>query len=287
MKGVRTVPLVVIDPGHGGRDPGTVGNGYQEKTLVLQTALRLRDALRRCGFDVIMTRETDTLPLPSGTIGEDLTQRVRIANNANADLYVSWHIDSATSADVNGVAVWIHPSVRGTRTETIAQRISNSIAGRSEQTNRGVYIGDFAVLRETTMDAVLVEAGFITNVAEVSRLATASFQSAQAEGAAQAICEIFGVTYIPAAGTTPRPTTPTPTTPTPTTPVPTTPVPTTPAAEQWPLWAEGAIRQMIEWDVMVGYPDGTWRPDQNMTRAELASALLRFYKFLRNGGLGR
>lgn len=98
------MPLVVIDPGHGGRDPGTIGNGFQEKTLVLQTALRLRDALRRCGFDVIMTRETDTLPLPGGTIGEDLTHRSQTANAAKAHLYLSWHIDSATRPDVNGVA---------------------------------------------------------------------------------------------------------------------------------------------------------------------------------------
>ncbi|MGB8956868.1 MAG: N-acetylmuramoyl-L-alanine amidase [Tumebacillaceae bacterium] len=280
------MPLVVIDPGHGGRDPGTVGNGYEEKTLVLQSALRLRDALRRCGFDVIMTRETDTLPMPGGTIGEDLTHRAQIANGAGAHLYLSWHVDSVNRQDVNGVAAWIHPSARGTRTETIAQRIVNRIAAATGQNNRGVYIGDFAVLRETVMDAVLIEAGFITHVAEVNNLAAPSFQTAQAEGATQAVCDIFGVPYVPVGGTTPSPSVPSP--------VPVTPAPTAPAkpvpqtvVEEWPEWARDAIRQMIEWNVMVGYEDGTWRPDQTVTRAELASALLRFYNFLRNGGLGR
>lgn len=95
--------------------------------------------------------------------------------------------------------------MRGTRTATIAQRIVNGIAARTGQNNRGVYIGDFAVLRETVMDAVLIEAGFITNVAEVNNLAAPSFQTAQAEGAAQAVCDIFGVSYVPVSGTTPSP----------------------------------------------------------------------------------
>ena len=106
----RSVPIIVIDPGHGGRDPGAVGNGLQEKNLVLPTALKVRDALRRCGFTVIMTRETDTLPYPSGTIGQDLTYRAQLANRNNADLFISWHADSSSTSTVNGVALWIYPN---------------------------------------------------------------------------------------------------------------------------------------------------------------------------------
>lgn len=268
------MPTVVIDPGHGGRDPGTAGNGYEESMLVLQTGMLLRDALRRCGFRVIMTRESNALPLPNGTIAEDLAYRAQLANGSNADLFVSWHVDSAASSDVNGVAVWIHPSTRGTRTEQLAQTIVNGIAAATGQKNRGVYLGDFQVLRETAADAVLVESGFITNEQEANNLANTHFQMLEAEGAARAICNIFNVPYnqLP----TPRPDTPAPTPPTP-------PAPT-PVKEQWPAWAQESIQHMIDWGIMVGFPDGTWKPNQQVTRAEMAVALEKLYAFLRRGG---
>ncbi|TCP53734.1 N-acetylmuramoyl-L-alanine amidase [Tumebacillus sp. BK434] len=267
------MPLVVIDPGHGGRDPGAAGNGYQEKNLVLQTSLLLRDALQRCGFRVIMTRTTDTLPDPDGTIGQDLAYRASIANNAKADLYISWHTDAASSAAVNGSAVWIHPSTRGGRTNQWAERIAAAIASSTGQTNRGVYFGDFQVLRDTVMDAVLVEAGFITNAAEARRMATRDYQIAAAEGAARGVCAIFDLPYNAPARPTPQPGTPS------------TPTPVTPPKqpEVLPAWAEESIRQVIEWGVMTGYEDGTWRPEQAVTRAEMASVLVRFYNFIRSG----
>lgn len=243
-----------------------------EKVLVLATSLKLRDALQRCGIRVIMTRTTDTLPLPSGTIGQDLAYRADIANDANADLYISWHVDSASSPEVNGVAAWIHPVARGTRTETWAQKIVNGIAQATGQKNRGVYLGDFAVLRDTAMDAVLIESGFITNKTEADNLADPEFQRRAVEGAARAICQIFNQPYVAPAA--PQPTTPPP---------PQPPVQNRP--EEWPPWAAEAIRQMIEWNVMKGYPDGTWRPEQQVTRAELAVVLSRFYNFLKQGGL--
>lgn len=254
------MPTIVIDPGHGGRDPGTAANGYQEKTLVLQTSLLLRDALVRCGFRVIMTRETDTLPLANGTIDQDLSYRAKIANDNNADLFVAWHVDSTSSTDVSGVAVWIHPSVRGTRTEQWAQTIVNGIAASTGQKNRGVYLGDFQVLRETKMEAVLVESGFITNVEEANNLASPSFQAKEAEGAARAICSLFQVPYNQPPASPPA------------------------AQEAWPDWARDSIAKMISWGVMVGFPDGTWKPDQPVTRAELAVALVKLYDFIRSGG---
>jgi N-acetylmuramoyl-L-alanine amidase len=266
------VPFVVIDPGHGGRDPGATANGYQEKNLVLQTSLKLREALQRCGIRAIMTRETDTLPSPGGTIGQDLAYRARIANDANADLFISWHTDAATSAEVNGVAAWIHPVTRGTRTQDIAERIVNSIAASTGQKNRGVYYGDFQVLRDTAMDAVLIESGFITNPEEARRMATQDYQQAAAEGTVEAICSIFNLPYNAPAKLTPPPQTPS-----------LSPLPAQNQPEEWPSWAEEAIRQVIEWGVMTGYQDGTWRPNQPVTRAELASVLVRFHNFIQSG----
>ncbi|HEU4962292.1 MAG TPA: N-acetylmuramoyl-L-alanine amidase [Bacilli bacterium] len=271
------MPLVVLDPGHGGRDPGTVGNGYQEKDLVLATSLLIRDALQRCGIRVIMTRQTDTLPLPSGTIGQDLTYRANLANEADADLFLAWHVDYSTNPDVNGVAAWIYPQARGTRTETWAQLIVNAIAQATGQQNRGVYLGDFAVLRETVMDAVLIESGFITNVQEADHLAVPEFQRRAAEAVARAICKIFNLPYV--APVVPQPTTPPPK-PTPT-PTP-TPLPAPSTDELWPVWAAESIRTVIEWGVMLGYTDGTWRPDKPVTRAELAVVLTRYFDFLQS-----
>jgi N-acetylmuramoyl-L-alanine amidase len=269
------MPIVVIDPGHGGRDPGTTQNGLEEKTLVLQTCLLLQNALHRCGFQVIMTRVTDTLPLTDGTIAADLTYRATIANNAKADLFVAWHIDSIDNPAVNGVAVWIYPNTRGTRTDTWAQQIVNGIATSSGQFNRGVYLGDFAVLRETNMDAVLVEAGFLTNVSEAQHLTDPNFQSRQAEGAARGICSLFNMPYVAPGNTPPTPNKPTPTPPAPT---PTPPV----IKEDIPSWAAEAVKKMIEWGVMSGYEDGLFHPSDTVTRAQLASALARFYDFLHN-----
>lgn len=256
------MPLVVIDPGHGGTDPGATANGFQEKNLVLQASLVLRDALQRCGIRVVMTRTTDTLPYPDGTIGQDLAYRARVANDAKADLFLSWHTDSASSPAVNGVAAWIHPAARGTRTQQWADRIAASIAASTGQTNRGVYYGDFQVLRDTAMDAVLIESGFITNLSEATRMASRAHLSAAAEGATKGICTLFNLPYNAPAQE---------------------PTPGQQPQEEWPVWAKDAIAKVIEWDVMTGYQDGTWRPDQPVTRAELASVLVRFYNLIRSG----
>lgn len=264
------MPLVVVDPGHGGRDPGTTGNGLQEKDITLAVGLELRNALERCGIRVIMTRTQDTLVLPNGTIGQDLTERANIANRNNADLFISWHVDSFTNPDVNGAATWIHPTTRGTQTETVAQLMVNLITQATGQQNRGVYIADFAVLRETNMPAVLVESGFITNAQEASRLARADFRKTQAEATAQAVCQYFGLPYIaPAPPPTPEPPPVTPDNPFP--------------GEDLPEWARDAILRIYRAGIMVGYEDGTFRANNPVTRAELATAAVKFYEFLKSG----
>ncbi|GAX90625.1 N-acetylmuramoyl-L-alanine amidase [Effusibacillus lacus] len=255
------MPLVVVDPGHGGRDPGTVGNGLQEKDVTLDAALKLREALERCGIDVIMTRTEDTLILPNGTIGEDLSARAAIANRNNADLFISWHVDSFSDPGVNGVAAWIYPTTRGTETEVIAEKIVNSVAQATGQRNRGVYVADFAVLRETNMSAVLIESGFITNPQEAANLASAAFREAQAEAAARAICKYFNLPFVPPADPVDPPTEP----------------------EPIPEWAREAIARVQNAGIMIGYEDGTFRPEQYVTRAELAVVLVRFYELLQSG----
>lgn len=269
------MPLVVVDPGHGGRDPGTVGNGSQEKDITLAAAIDLRDALQRCGIQVIMTRTTDSLVMPNGTIGQDLSARADLANRNNVNLFVSWHVDSVSNPEVNGVAAWIYPTTRGTETEAVAQAIVNSIAPATGQLNRGVYRADFAVLRETNMPAVLIESGFITNPKEAARLVTESFRRTQAEATARAICNFFNIPYVAPVQPTPNPS-PSPS-PTPT--VPTDPFP----GEELPSWAKDAILRIYNGGIMTGYEDGTFRAGNPVTRAELAVALVRLYDLVREG----
>jgi N-acetylmuramoyl-L-alanine amidase len=189
--------MLVLDPGHGGRDPGALGQNLREKDVNLQACLLLRDALVRCGVRVLMTRETDTERVPDVAVGVDLKARAMLANTYRADLFVSWHYDAASDPDVNGVAVWIHPSQREKPCYHKAELIAQAIAANSSQKNRGVYFGDFQVLRDTMMDAVLIEGGFITSPDEEAQMGRQEFLRQQAEGAAKALCQILDVPYFP------------------------------------------------------------------------------------------
>lgn len=191
-----TQPILVLDPGHGGRDPGAVGRRVREKDINLQVCLLLRDLLIRAGVRVIMTRDKDIWPSGAGTTGQDLAYRAKIANDANADLFVSWHYDSAEDPRAHGCAVWIHPTQKNKDAHHKASKLAYSISTCADQKNRGVYFGDFQVLQDTAMDALLVEGGFLTNSVEEARLTDIAFLRKQAEGAAQALCQILGVAYV-------------------------------------------------------------------------------------------
>lgn len=179
------MPSVVIDPGHGGTDPGNVNNGRQEKSYCLAVSLLLKQALEGDGVSVKMTRSTDV------AIG--LSERAAFANNLHADLFISKHNDSFSDPAVNGVSVHIYPSTKGTETEAIANKVLNAICAATGQVNKGVRFSDFAVLRETNMPAMLIEGGFNTNVAESAKMADAAFQKLQAEAVAKAVRDHYGL----------------------------------------------------------------------------------------------
>jgi len=190
------MPRLVLDPGHGGRDQGARGKKLKEKEVNLRVCLLLRDALRRCGIEVLMTREKDTERVPDVTEAVDLKARAMLANTNRADLFVSWHYDVSTDPRVRGVAVWIHPSQKGMPVYHKADLLSHHIAVQTGQQNRGVYLGDFQVLRDTYMDAVVIEGGFLTNPEEEAALTQDEFLAQQAEGAAVALCRILDMPYI-------------------------------------------------------------------------------------------
>jgi N-acetylmuramoyl-L-alanine amidase len=194
--------IVCIDPGHVGFDSGNVNSGRKETDYTWPVSLFFQEALVRCGIQAALTRDKNK-PYSFGSLGEELSDRANFANRMQADLFVSWHNDSFTNPEANGVAVWICNAARGTETQEIARKIVDAISAATGQTNRGVRIADYAVLVQTNMHAVLIEAGFASNPEENKKLADPEFQKMQAEAAARAVCEYFRVTYIPPAESQP------------------------------------------------------------------------------------
>ncbi|MGF1498717.1 MAG: N-acetylmuramoyl-L-alanine amidase [Elainellaceae cyanobacterium] len=170
--------VVVIDPGHGGRDPGAVGiGGLQEKNVVLPISLEVAQILQQQGVFVVMTRTTDR--------AIDLEPRVQIAERADADLFVSIHANaiSMSRPDVNGIETYYY-SDRGLR---LARQIQNSLLQATGGPDRGVRRARFYVIRNTSMPAVLVETGFVTGASDAPRLAQPEYRSRIAQAIAQGI----------------------------------------------------------------------------------------------------
>ena len=144
--------LVIIDPGHGGRDPGAIGiGGLQEKRIVLDISRQVASLLQQQGVSVVMTRSDDRFISLQG--------RAAIANRTNAAAFVSIHANaiSLRRPDVNGVETYYFSN------NALAQSIHRSIRQTfPEQRDRGVKRARFFVIRRTRMPASLVEVGFVT-----------------------------------------------------------------------------------------------------------------------------
>ncbi|MEO1669733.1 MAG: N-acetylmuramoyl-L-alanine amidase [Cyanobacteria bacterium J06631_2] len=172
-------PRVVIDPGHGGEDPGTIGiGGFREKDVVLPISLDVAEILRKQEIDVIMTRDTDNFISLQG--------RTDLANNIEADLFVSIHANAINLSrpDVNGLETYYYKSGR-----RLAEVIHWSILNGVEIDNRGIRRARFYVLRHSTMPAVLVEVGFLTGAIDSSRLKDPNHRRRMAEEIARGIIE--------------------------------------------------------------------------------------------------
>jgi N-acetylmuramoyl-L-alanine amidase len=151
---------VIIDPGHGGRDPGAVRRGVHEKRLCLDVAHRLEDQLRERGFRTLMTRRVDK------TVS--LRQRVRLANAYPHAVFVSIHFNSTRRRSASGLETFY----LGRRSRPIARSIQSRLDRRVTGRNRGINSENYMVLRATDGAAVLVECGFISNRAERERCLT-------------------------------------------------------------------------------------------------------------------
>jgi len=169
--------LVVIDPGHGGKDSGAPGlGGLLEKDVVLPISTKLATILEQNGIQVVLTRDADFFV--------ELQGRVDIAKRVNATLFVSIHANAVDNRpDVNGLEVY-HYDRGYTLADTVRQAILQNI---STLKNRGTRKARFYVLRRNTMPAILVETGYMTGREDNPRLGSPEYQSRMAEGIANGI----------------------------------------------------------------------------------------------------
>lgn len=205
---------IVVDPGHGGHDPGAVGaGGTREKDIVLQIGLKLAHKLREVlGLDVVMTRSTDVFI--------ELQERTAIANKVGADLFVSVHANASLNRNASGIetyylnlaktekAAQLAAKENGTSLEKVSllqavlfdlmanyklndsahladevqKSLYGKINGRFPAKNLGVKQGPFYVLVGATMPSILVEAAFLSNDMEEERLRDTNYQDTVADG---------------------------------------------------------------------------------------------------------
>ncbi len=167
--------LVVVDPGHGGKDPGATSVlGFPEKDINLNVGLQLAENLEQRGFQVIMTRDSDHFIT--------LEERAAIANRRNADLFISVHADYCATPSVTGFTIYTAKSAAG-RSRQAAQAVKQALLQDGQQT-RGVREADYRVLVQTRCPAILVELGYLSNYWESRRLRDSRMQERLAQAIA-------------------------------------------------------------------------------------------------------
>lgn len=191
--------VVMIDPGHGGSDSGAVANGTTEKAVNLIMSKKLRDELKRRGYEVRMMRENDK--------DISLVDRGRITNNSDADIFISVHQNAHPRHNAQGIETFYyksHPNWQpkiNKKYHSNGQRIANSkhlsdliqrnLLRETGAVDRKVQSKTFAVLRETARPAVLVEAGFLDHPVEGKRIQRPEYHDKVVKAVADAVDEYF------------------------------------------------------------------------------------------------
>lgn len=176
--GERNFRTIVIDAGHGGFDRGGVpGQRVPEKTMALDVAQRLEKRLRQAGYRVVMTRDSDVF-VPLG-------ERVRIANRYDDALLVCVHFNSAQREGANGIETYYY----GNSSASYAASIHRHLVSGTTTENRGIRQRGYYVLRRSSIPAVLVECGFLTNGAEARLVLESSYRQRLADRIADGVMQ--------------------------------------------------------------------------------------------------
>ena len=194
----ETLPMIVLDAGHGGRDGGGRGKGILEKDVTLDVALRTERLLKMAGFPITQTRRDDTYV--------SLKERARIANEHDDALFISIHFNKDSSSSSSGIETyyakkktpleaewtWVgffsQPEVEASDTgEHLAGSLQAAMSMRTEARNRGIRASNLYVVRHTRCPAVLVEGGFMTNSMDAQLLKNEDYRERLAMGIAEGI----------------------------------------------------------------------------------------------------
>ncbi|MBC6315422.1 N-acetylmuramoyl-L-alanine amidase [Listeria grandensis] len=174
---------IVIDPGHGGNDPGAKGkNGTIEKKATLKTAKAVAARLEQSGAKVILTRSRDEYI--------SLKDRAKKAEKYNADAFVSIHFDSvedASDSSVNGQTTYYYKN----KDQSLAESINESLASNLSSKNRGTRSGDFYVLRENTQPSVLLELGYLSSTIDEQKMNSDGFHEEVANSIYEGLSNYF------------------------------------------------------------------------------------------------
>lgn len=169
----RTFDRVIIDPGHGGKDKGAIWGGVRESTLNLKIALKVEKLLKKKGIPVTLTRRND--------VYMGLRSRARVSQRKERCVFVSIHHNACRHPSVRGLESYYV----GTRGKVLAFEIHRRLVAGAKLKDRGIRRRQYLVLRETRCPAVLIECGYLSNVAERKRAAS----SAQHDRIAKAIVD--------------------------------------------------------------------------------------------------
>ena len=182
------ISLVIIDPGHGGADSGAIRNGVMEKDLTLDVAHRVERLAQAQGFSTLMTRRTDDVV--------SLSARAALANRQRDCIFVSIHFDEGKRADATGVQTfyaarqavktslpaWL-PFLRPARmtdgnfeSQSLAGFVQDSLVAATQAFDRGTRAEQFYVVANVRHPAVLIEGGFLSNLDDVTRLASEPYR---------------------------------------------------------------------------------------------------------------
>lgn len=173
--------IIVLDPGHGGIDPGCTYNEIQEHNITLELSFLIRDVLIEKGYQVIMTREKNEYV--------SLKERVEIANTRKAGLFISIHINAFEDENVSGIETWFNPHTNP-QNSTLAECIQQSTVAATHAKNRGTYpSSELVVTRDTLIPSCLVEVGYLTNPSERASITNSDYQIRLAQSIADGIEE--------------------------------------------------------------------------------------------------
>lgn len=182
---------VCLDLGHGGYDPGAVGNGLREKDITLKIGNALAPLLVRNGIAVCMTRTGDYAPGHlENRLNDELKQRVKISDSYPAKLFVAIHVNAG-----GGTGEEVLVCATGGNAEKAAKMMLNRVCAATGFYNRGIKVQHDYVLVNTDCPAILTENGFIDNPSDATKLKSSDFINKIVTAHAMAICDYFGLTF--------------------------------------------------------------------------------------------